>query len=190
MKPGRALFALLALVAAGLLAAAAGRLLGAGEVGSLGVSLGPRGGLGVDTALVELVEGSDERLFAMAFVSEDVPPERRGFRQALSATLAELDAALGNRFAFGVVDPAGDADLAAFAAARGVAPFTTVALEGDRQERRELWASVVLEWGAHGRTRLIDLGPDDLPHLQALMRAELAELRAPSAPTIVVMVAQ
>ena len=187
MKLGRALFALLALAAAGVLAAAAGRLFGVGEVGSWGLSLGARDGLGVDAALVELVEGSDERLFAMAFVSEDVPPERRGFRAELAAVLGELDDALGNRFSFGIVDPDGDEDLAAFAAARGVAPFTAVASEGDRTLRRELWASVVLEWGAHGQARVVDLGPADLPHLQALMRAELAELRAPSEPTIVLL---
>lgn len=178
-----------AFVAVALVAAWSARTLGAGAVDSLGFSLGESDGLALNAELVELLESSDERLTAQVFLTAEArqPSERRGMQRTITALFEELHAALGERFTYGVVDPTGDADMAAFAAKRGVKPEVHVSTTGDAKTRTELYASIALDWGARGATQLTDLAPADLPHLQTLLRAKLSDLAEPATPHIVLL---
>lgn len=189
MRPRQGLLLLVAFVATVLFASWAARLLGFGLTGSLGLHLGPGSGQRLDDKLVELITGQDQALNAMVFLTaeDQQPPERRGMQASIAALLGALETAVPGQVSFGIADPTNDADMAAFAAKRGVASFVDVSNKGDRVDARELYASVLLDWGTHGTARLENLGPEDLPFLQALLRERLKEMLAPQDPRILLL---
>ena len=178
-----------AFVATVLLAGWGAQWLGLGLTGSLGVHLGPGAGLRLDEELVDQIAAQDQALSAMVFLTaeDQQPPERRGMQASIAALLDALESAVPGQVSFGIVDPTNDADMAAFGAKRGVASFVDVSSKGDQVDARELYASVLLDWGTHGTARLENLGPEDMPFLQGLLRERLKEMLAPKEPRILLL---
>jgi len=150
------------------------------------------GGFRVQTlapALVAQIEAGEAPLSAMLFITQeaDQPSDRRGLEAGLTELLANLAGALPGRFTFGVTDPALDEDMARFASRRGIVPFRALGRRGDTSEAKELYASLLLDWGPRGSARLEHLGPEHLPVLQSMLRTRLAGLLAPTRPSVAIL---
>lgn len=143
----------------------------------------------LEPALIEQIRAGDAPLSAMLFITQeaDQPSDRRGLEASLTELLSNLASALPGRFTFGVTDPAKDEDMARFAARRGVVPFRALGRRGDASEAKELYATLLFDWGPHGQARLENLGPEHVAVLQSMLRTRLAELLAPTLPTLALL---
>ena len=153
------------------------------------LELGARHIASLDPELVALIQSGEAPLTAMLFLTSesDSPSERRGLEADLGELLGRLQGALPGRFQYGITDPAGDPDEQRFGARRGVTPFRELGARGDKSTARELYATLLFDWGPYGSARIEHIGPEHLPFLQAMIRARLEELLRPSRPHFVLL---
>jgi len=165
-------------LAIGLVAASSAALWLGRAADGVRFELGARRILTLEPSLVELIRSGNAPLSAMLFITQDAhaPSDRRGLEADLTGLLTNLAEAMPGRFNFGVTDPANSEDMQVFASKRGVTPFRALGTRGDRGEARELYATLLLDWGPLGSARFEHIGPEHLPVLQAWIEARLGEL--------------
>jgi hypothetical protein len=136
--------------------------------------------------LEERLANLDDRLFLTYYVSarERMPSHMRRVERDVTDLLAAMQRFAPDRVDYQIVDPDGDETLIAFAARRKVAPLRVRHVTRDSFTEQEIWSTLTLTCGPAAPARIDGVGPEHLPRLQALMVAQLDQLRQPRAPLI------
>lgn len=154
------------------------------EAGGGRVELGRTRLSTLSPATRQVMEGLVDRVLVTYYVSaaETMPSHMRRVEREVTDLLEALRAANPERFDFQIVDPDRDEQLVDFAARRQVAPLRVRHVTRDSYTEQEVWSTLTITYGPSAPARIDGVGPEHLPRLQALIVAQLEQLRAPRPP--------
>lgn len=177
----------LAIALAAVLACAAALLAADGARGlALFAELGRGRPTKVSAEEARFLRSFPEDVTLTYYVSEPerMPSEMRPMARRAGEVLGALVEASEGRLELRILHPDGDAALERFAAARGAAPFQRRSVVADQFRETTVWSTLEIAAGARAPVLLRSLGPDQLPHLRALVLAHLECLLDPPEPVV------
>lgn len=157
-----------------------------GHFPDLAVELGAARTRRPDPRLVEAVRALPGTLRLTYFVTrrEAMPSHMRDVERRVSTLLRRLERLSGGKLVYHVVDPTGDEDLERYASERGVAPVRRRHVERDVWSEQVVWSSLLFEFPPNRPVVLPGIGPEHLPRLQALLRAQIEQIVRPRRPIV------
>ncbi|MHC4262494.1 MAG: Gldg family protein [Planctomycetota bacterium] len=174
------------LLTLGLLLPLAGLVVDTVRRATDAIEVGSQGLTSVTPAERAFLASLDHPARATYFVSPpaDLPSNLRRIEDQVREVLDALAEAAPERFEFEIVRADAHPDRIAFATARQLSPVNVRSVRRDAYTDREIWSTLELSCGPRESAVIEGLSTEDLPHLRALLLAQLEELIAPSAPRI------
>ena len=140
----------------------------------------------LDAATRKRLESLADQVFITYYTSERsrMPSRMRGVEMGVTDLLEAMRKASGGRLDYQVLDPDSDADLARYAAQKGVAPFRARSVERDAYSERTIWSTLAIAHGPRPESVMNGIGPEHLPRLQSLILEYLEQMERPRKPII------
>ncbi len=144
--------------------------------------------VGLDARTKALLKSLDGEVLATFCVSsrEKLPSSERRLERDVRELLERMQAESRGRFVAQVLDPDLHPELGDWFTRQGVAPFALREVRSDSFAERSVHASLVLDYGAHGKHVLRGLSSAHVDDLELLIDQHLNELAHPSRPKIAI----
>lgn len=115
-----------------------------------------------------------------------MPPRYQQVEDRVRATFRALQAAAPDRVDWRIVDPDADPAGKLYAASKRCAPVTVRAVRHDEASETSIWSAIALACDRYPDAVIDHVGPQDLPHLEALVVANLRGMLQPRQPVVAV----
>jgi hypothetical protein len=115
-----------------------------------------------------------------------MPPSYQQVEDRVRAAFRALQAAAPDRVDWRIVDPEADPAGRLHAASKRCAPVTVRAVRHDEASETRIWSAIAIACDRHPEAVIHHVGPKDLPHLEALVVANLRGMLQPRQPVVAV----